>query len=139
MKMQIVAALCIISSNWPLADCSYISGAPPGWKSIWTVGKPMKKGAHTKESAPVETAHTGKKKKKKRFSLSTLLLVLILLAGIAVLLYPTVSDWWNSMHATRAIAGYETAVEQLTAEEKEAIFESARRDILDAGTDWRKV
>ena len=25
----------------------------------------MKKGAHTKESAPVETAHTGKKKKKK--------------------------------------------------------------------------
>ena len=126
MKMQIVAALCIISSNWPLADCSYISGAPTGWKSIWTVGKPMKKGAHTKESAPVETAHTGKKKKKKRFSLSTLLLVLILLAGIAVLLYPTVSDWWNSMHATQAIANYVDAVENLSEKDRKERLKAAR-------------
>lgn len=39
--------------------------------------------------------------------------------------YPSVSDWWNSMHATRAIAGYAEAVENLSAEEKEAILDAA--------------
>ena len=67
------------------------------------------------------------KSKRKGPSVSTIVLVVILVAGMVILLYPSVSDWWNSMHATRAIAGYETVVEQLTAEEKEAIFESARR------------
>ena len=67
------------------------------------------------------------KSKRKGPSVSTIVLVVILVVGMVILLYPSVSDWWNSMHATRAIAGYETAVEQLTAEEKEAIFKSARR------------
>ncbi len=68
-----------------------------------------------------------KEKKKKRVSFSTILLVLILLIGIGVLSYPTVSDWWNSMHATRAIAGYVSEVESMSKEEKEAIIEEARK------------
>ncbi len=67
-----------------------------------------------------------KQKKQKKFSFSTFLLVLILLAGIGVLLYPTISDWWNSMHATQAIAGYVSAVETMTKEEKEAVIDAAR-------------
>ncbi len=69
----------------------------------------------------------GKQKKKKRGpSISTIVLVIILLAGVGILLYPSVSDWWNSMHATRAIAGYVTAVEDMSGQEKEAILEEAR-------------
>lgn len=67
-----------------------------------------------------------KKKKKKRSWISTLILVLLLLAGVGIMAYPTVSDWWNSMHATRAIAGYVEAVEAMTQEEKDAIIEAAR-------------
>ena len=67
-----------------------------------------------------------KEKKNKRISFSTILLVLILLAGVGVLLYPSVSDWWNSMHATQAIASYVGAVENLTKEKKEEILRAAR-------------
>ena len=38
--------------------------------------------------------------------LSTFLLVVILLLGVAILLYPTLSDYYNSFHQSRAIASY---------------------------------
>lgn len=38
--------------------------------------------------------------------LSTIILVIILFLGIAILLYPTLSDYWNSYHQSRAIASY---------------------------------
>lgn len=41
---------------------------------------------------------------------STILLLLVFLTGLSLLLYPTVSDYWNSFHQTRAIAGYAEAV-----------------------------
>ena len=65
-------------------------------------------------------------REKKGPSLTTIILVVILLAGVAILLYPSVSDWWNSMHATRAIAGYVTAVQDLSADEREQILEAAK-------------
>lgn len=70
----------------------------------------------------------GKKKpeKKKGGSLSTVILVIIMLIGLAVFLYPSVSDWWNSMHASRAIAGYVDAVDELSEAEKDAMLEAAR-------------
>lgn len=64
--------------------------------------------------------------KKKGFSLTTFLLVLILLAGVGIMAYPTVSDWWNSMHATQAIADYTGAVEDMSPKEKEKILKAAR-------------
>ena len=79
-------------------------------------GNPAEKAA---EEAP--------KRRRRGPSLSTVILVVILLAGVCILLYPSVSDWWNSMHATRAIAGYVTAVEDLSGEEKERMLEAARR------------
>ena len=79
-------------------------------------GNPAEKAA---EEAP--------KRRRKGPSLSTVILVVILLAGVCILLYPSGSDWWNSMHATRAIAGYVTAVEDLSGEEKERMLEAARR------------
>ncbi|HBN55402.1 MAG TPA: class C sortase [Lachnospiraceae bacterium] len=59
------------------------------------------------------------KKKRRGPSISTIILIIILLAGVGILSYPSVSDWWNSMHATQAIAGYVSAVEGMSAQEKE--------------------
>ncbi len=36
--------------------------------------------------------------------LSTIVLAAVFLAGVCQLLYPTVSDYWNSLHQTRASA-----------------------------------
>ena len=82
----------------------------------------------------------GKHKKKKRGpSISTIILVIILLAGVGILLYPSVSDWWNSMHATRAIAGYVTAVEDMSGQEKEDMLRAARiyNDKLSNGVNFK--
>ena len=48
-----------------------------------------------------------------RKHLSTIFLVLILLLGVAILLYPTVSDYWNSFHQSRAIATYIDQIESI--------------------------
>ena len=66
------------------------------------------------------------KKKGKGSSVSTIILLVILLVGVGILLYPSVSDWWNSMHATQAIAGYVTAVEDLSAQEREDAIKAAQ-------------
>ena len=74
-----------------------------------------------KEEQQGEEKGRDRKQKKQRRgpSISTIVLVIILLAGVGILLYPSVSDWWNSMHATRAIASYVTAVEDLSGQERE--------------------
>ena len=45
--------------------------------------------------------------------LSTILLVVILFLGVAILLYPTLSDYYNSFHQSRAIASYIEQIEKL--------------------------
>lgn len=42
-----------------------------------------------------------------------LLLLLVFLIGLSLLLYPTVSDYWNSFHQSKAIASYAEAVAEL--------------------------
>lgn len=59
----------------------------------------------------------------KKFS--TILLVLVLFIGLSLLLYPSFSDWWNSMHQTRAIVDYSAALEAVEPEDYTAIFEAA--------------
>lgn len=56
--------------------------------------------------------NSDKKKKNKIIStVITVSLVVFLVAGLIVLIYPSFSDWWNTMHATRSIADYTAAVE----------------------------
>lgn len=47
-------------------------------------------------------------KKKKRFS--DYIFALIFLAGLSLLLYPTFSNYWNSLHSTQVIANYSERV-----------------------------
>lgn len=63
--------------------------------------------------------------RKKRISLSTIILFVILLVGLSVMLYPTVSDWWNSRVQSQAIASYDSAVEQLDDNHYEEILNKA--------------
>ena len=58
--------------------------------------------------------------------LSTFLLILVLVVGLSLLLYPTVSDYWNSMHQTRAIASYTDQVAGLDEAHYEALWAEAR-------------
>ena len=51
--------------------------------------------------------------KKNKNRITTVLLALVFLAGLSLLLYPTVSDYWNSFHASRAVAAYDETVRQL--------------------------
>ena len=63
--------------------------------------------------------------------LSTILFGVVFIAGLSLLLYPTVSDYWNSFHQSRAIASYVDAVdntdEQKLDEMRKAAQASPRR------------
>jgi len=65
-------------------------------------------------------------KKKKGFDWTSLILFFIVLIGAGLIAYPTVSDWWNSFHQSRAIATYANIVENTSEEEMEAMLEEAR-------------
>lgn len=66
-----------------------------------------------------------KQKKKKKGSLSSLILIVIFLVGLSVTLYPAISNWWNSMHMSRAVASYQEAVEDTSKAEREAMLAAA--------------
>lgn len=57
--------------------------------------------------------------------LTTLLLIFILLIGLALVLYPTVSNWWNSMHSSQAISAYADQVASLDDERYDALWQEA--------------
>ena len=57
--------------------------------------------------------------------LSTIILVLVLVLGLGIMLYPTVSDWWNSFHQTRAIASYSDAVATMDNEIYDQLWQEA--------------
>ncbi|WP_105304530.1 class C sortase [Anaerolactibacter massiliensis] len=58
--------------------------------------------------------------------LSNFILFLIFLTGVSLLVYPTFSDWWNSMHQSRAIASYVDQVNSLDDAQYETMLEQAR-------------
>lgn len=64
-------------------------------------------------------------KKFLKKHLIEMILSVILLVGLCLLLYPTVSNWWNSLHQTQAIAGYTEAIENTSQEELQAMLDAA--------------
>lgn len=65
--------------------------------------------------------------KKKKGNFINILLVLILLAGLSLLLYPSVSDYWNSFHQTKAIIDYGEEMASLDEETYDALWSAARK------------
>ena len=58
-------------------------------------------------------------------NISTIILVLIFFVGLSLLLYPTISDYWNSFHQSRAIATYAEEVAELDDEDYEKMWQEA--------------
>ena len=58
--------------------------------------------------------------------LSTMILIAVLAAGLILVLYPTVSDYWNSFHQSRAIASYAESSAGLSEEEYDRLMSAAR-------------
>ena len=58
--------------------------------------------------------------------LTTVFLILIFLAGVSLLLYPTLSDYWNTLHASAAVTAYTQQVENLDDERYEKMLSDAR-------------
>lgn len=65
-------------------------------------------------------------KKRHKFRISTIVLLLIFLVGLSLLLYPTVSDYWNTLHQSRAIAGYTEQVSTLDNDTYERLLAEAQ-------------
>lgn len=64
--------------------------------------------------------------KRKANHITTIVLVLILLVGLSLLLYPYVSDYWNSFHSSRAISAYAEDVANLDEAQYEEMWSAAR-------------
>ena len=65
-------------------------------------------------------------KKLQKNTVSTIILILIFLVGLSLLLYPTVSDYWNSLHQSRAIAGYVSDVAGMDNDTYDKLWAEAR-------------
>ena len=56
---------------------------------------------------------------------TVIFLTLGFLVGICILLYPTLSDYWNSKTQSRAVTEYESVLENMDEDTYKAIFENA--------------
>lgn len=69
----------------------------------------------------------------------TLILVVAMLVGIGLLSYPTLSDYWNSFHQSRAVMSYAEHVSDMNTEEYERLLSEARvynERFAEDGLDW---
>ena len=71
--------------------------------------------------------------------ISTMALITLFLAGLSLLLYPSISNYWNSFHATQAVSDYVQEVQKLDQSRYKAMWDDAvayNRSLLDRGTDY---
>lgn len=98
--------------------------------SVWAGRAPPADGKpplrYFKTAAARRTLHeeAAYMKKLRKRTLSTILLIVGFLVGLSLLLYPTVSDYWNSMHQSRAITSYAEHV----ADIDDSLYESLWAD-----------
>ena len=64
--------------------------------------------------------------KKKKGNFTTILLVVILLAGLSLLLYPPVADYWNSFRQSQVISRYTEELANIDEDRYKELIESAR-------------
>src|SRR5574337_1166334 len=55
-------------------------------------------------------------------NIMTIFLGFILFVGLSLLAYPTLSDYWNSFHQSKAVAGYVARVQNLNKSETSKIL-----------------
>lgn len=70
---------------------------------------------------------------------TTILLVCMFLLGVGIIAYPSVSDYWNSFHQSRAVASYVENVANLDTEQYEALWNAAvdyNKKLAKSGIKW---
>lgn len=65
-------------------------------------------------------------KKIKQSTITTIILILVFLVGLSLLLYPTISDYWNSLHQSQAISSYAEQVAAMDNDTYEALWAEAK-------------
>lgn len=78
---------------------------------------------------PCAPTHSNKENSAMK-KLSTVFLIATFVAGLSLLLYPTVSNYWNTLHASRAVATYVDAVQNMG--------EDKRREMLQKAIEYNK-
>lgn len=66
-------------------------------------------------------------KEQDHSGISSRVLLLLMVIGIALLIYPSLSDYWNSFHQSRAIRTYAERVARVDSGEYEKMIRDARR------------
>ncbi len=69
----------------------------------------------------------------------TLIIAAVGLFGLGLILYPSVADWWNSFHQSRAVAAYAQKVANMDASEYEKILadaEAYNNNLASKGIKW---
>lgn len=62
-----------------------------------------------------------------RKHITTIILVVIFFAGLSLLLYPSFSDHWNSMHQSRAVVAYAETVANINDDDYERLWSAAEQ------------
>ncbi len=61
----------------------------------------------------------------KKGSFITIILILLIIVGLSLMLYPSVSNYWNALHQTKAIADYDSIISEMDTEDCSHIIEEA--------------
>ena len=64
--------------------------------------------------------------KRKGSTITTVILVLLFVIGLSLLLYPALSDYWNSLHQSAAISDYAENVAGLSKENYDELWTAAK-------------
>ncbi|MCR5635615.1 MAG: class C sortase [Clostridiales bacterium] len=62
---------------------------------------------------------------KKKKNTSTIILICVLILGLGIMLYPTISDYWNSFRSSRVISNYAEVVAKMDGADYERILAEA--------------
>lgn len=75
-----------------------------------------------------------------RRNVITLILVGIMVVGVGLIAYPSVADWWNSYHQSRAVASYASVVAEMNHDDYDRILNDAtayNKKLAESGVLWR--
>lgn len=102
----------------------------------WQSGAPAPVQQHEESSgdqqsdAPTSAQHDGKSSRAQqygaRFWMMVISMILLLVAGVGILLYPSISDMYNRHISSQAVATYEQAADELGKAERARMLEEAR-------------
>ena len=61
-----------------------------------------------------------------RKHMATIIAVLVFITGLSLLLYPTVSEYWNSLYQSKVVANYSDKMKKMNQKEKQAAIDKAK-------------